>query len=156
MVLVGPKTSASTVESFLKSVFHDDFKKAEKLERTELAYEINKTKHAQYFLVNLETERKNIAEFIRLSNINKEIWRHLVVNLDTEKGLNKVFKTHRKFGHDFKDQRSHHGQAGEFRKREPQQKSKEQSEFSKEKKSFSKSVTKKTVVSKPKETKEEK
>ncbi|SYV93422.1 30S ribosomal protein S6, partial [Mycoplasmopsis synoviae] len=74
MVLVGPKTSTSTVESFLKSVFHDDFKKAEKLERTELAYEINKTKHAQYFLVNLETERKNIAEFIRLSNINKEIW----------------------------------------------------------------------------------
>ncbi|MFL1059689.1 30S ribosomal protein S6, partial [Mycoplasmopsis synoviae] len=65
----------------MKSVFLAGFKKTEKLERTELAYEINKTKHAQYFLVNLETERKNIAEFIRLTNINKEIWRHHVVNI---------------------------------------------------------------------------
>ncbi|RIV16430.1 30S ribosomal protein S6 [Mycoplasmopsis gallopavonis] len=88
MTIVDPKAQTSVVESLLKEVFAEGVKSVEKLENNELAYEINKSKHGQYVLAHVETEGSKIAEFTRRTNIIKEIWRTLVINLDSEKGLN--------------------------------------------------------------------
>ncbi|WP_036452838.1 30S ribosomal protein S6 [Mycoplasma buteonis] len=88
MSIVDPKAETSVVENLLKEVFGEGVKSVEKLENNELAYEINKSKHGQYVLALVEAEGSKIAEFTRRSNIIKEIWRVLVINLDSEKGLN--------------------------------------------------------------------
>ncbi|WP_027121509.1 30S ribosomal protein S6 [Mycoplasma leonicaptivi] len=85
IMIVDPKADISLGFNLLKEVFGEGVKKAEKLENNQLAYEINKSKHGQYILANVETDGKNIAEFTRRSNISKEIWRQLVINLHTEK-----------------------------------------------------------------------
>ncbi|WP_426460887.1 30S ribosomal protein S6 [Mycoplasma hafezii] len=94
MTIVDPKAETSVVENLLKEVFGEGVKSVEKLENNELAYEINKSKHAQYVLALVETEGSNIAEFTRRTNIIKEVWRTLVINLDSEKGLNSKPKKH--------------------------------------------------------------
>ncbi|QGZ97213.1 30S ribosomal protein S6 [Mycoplasma sp. NEAQ87857] len=104
MTIVDPKADVKVVENLLSEVFAEGVKKVEKLERNELAYEINKSKHAQYVLALVETEGENIAEFTRKANIIKEIWRNLVINLDTEKGLGaepKKARRHKKASRDF-------------------------------------------------------
>ena len=45
----------------------------EKMERTDLAYEINKSKTANYFVVNVSATGDEINEFTRKSNITKSI-----------------------------------------------------------------------------------
>lgn len=98
MMIVGPKEDAKIAFDLLSEVFGKGVKKAEKLENTELAYEINKSKQGQYILASVESDPKNIAEFTRRTNIIKGIWRALVINLDSEKGLNskKEFKSRAK------------------------------------------------------------
>ncbi|APJ38613.1 30S ribosomal protein S6 [Mycoplasmopsis pullorum] len=92
MLIVDPKADASVATNLLNEVFGKDVKKAEKLELTELAYPINKSKHAQYVYAEVETNPANIAEFTRKANILKTLWRQLVINLDSEKGYGKEVK----------------------------------------------------------------
>lgn len=87
MMIVDPKVDAKIAFDLLSEVFGKGVKKAEKLENTELAYEINKSKQGQYILASVESDSKNPAEFTRRTNIIKGIWRALVINLDSEKGL---------------------------------------------------------------------
>ncbi|MFV8435302.1 30S ribosomal protein S6 [Mycoplasma sp. 3137] len=89
MSIVNPKADVKILNDLLTEVFGKGVSKVEKLEKNELAYEINKSKHAQYVLALVEAEGNAIAEFTRRSNIVKDIWRVLVINLDTERGFNK-------------------------------------------------------------------
>lgn len=93
MIIVDPKADYQNTIALVEGVFKKaNVKKAEKLERTELAYPINHSTQAQYLLFEIQAESSLIAEFTRKSNINKEIWRTLVINLDTERGLGKERK----------------------------------------------------------------
>ncbi|WP_029513015.1 30S ribosomal protein S6, partial [Mycoplasmopsis iners] len=97
MLIVDPKAEAKVGFDLVEEVFgKDNIKKAEKLELTDLAYKINGSLKAQYLLFNLDAESNLIAEFTRRSNIKKEIWRQLVINLDTEKGFGKPKKVAKK------------------------------------------------------------
>ncbi|TDV24077.1 SSU ribosomal protein S6P [Mycoplasmopsis mustelae] len=87
MMIVNPKVDVKVAFDLLSDVFGQGVKKAEKLDRHELAYEINKSKHAQYVLALVEANADSPKEFTRRVNITKEIWRTLVINLDSEKGL---------------------------------------------------------------------
>ncbi|WLP85917.1 30S ribosomal protein S6 [Mycoplasma seminis] len=89
MTIVSPKADVKVLNDLLTEVFGKGVSKVETLDRKELAYEINKSKQAQYVLALVEAEGNAIAEFTRRSNIVKDIWRVLVINLDTEKGYNK-------------------------------------------------------------------
>ncbi|WP_027120798.1 30S ribosomal protein S6 [Mycoplasmopsis lipofaciens] len=96
MLILDPKADAEVAYDLVESVFKKtNVKKAQKLERTDLAYKINKSNKAQYFLFNINSESKNIAEFTRRSNILKEVWRYLVINLDTETGYGKEKKEYK-------------------------------------------------------------
>ncbi len=92
LLILDPKSDDKIVSEIAKSTFKSKDIKIEKLERTELAYEINKSKTAIYVLVNVEATGEEINEFTRKSNITKNIWRIMSVNLDSEKGLNRKAK----------------------------------------------------------------
>lgn len=90
MLILAPGEKIEVASKLATDVFGEEtVKKVEKLERTELAYPINKSKIATYVLINLEAEETKVSEFVRLSNIIKTIWRVLIINLDSEKGLNR-------------------------------------------------------------------
>ncbi|UUM19590.1 MULTISPECIES: 30S ribosomal protein S6 [unclassified Mycoplasma] len=92
MMIVDPKANLEIAQKLLVDVFEKKVTKVEKLERTELAYKINNAQNAQYLLAQIECESTLVSEFTRKANIVKEIWRYLVLNLDTERGFNKEFK----------------------------------------------------------------
>ncbi len=48
----------------------------------ELAYEIKKFKTGYYFLFNIEAPKEAIDEFNRVSRINENLLRHLVVKVE--------------------------------------------------------------------------
>lgn len=51
-----------------------------------LAYEIKKNKHGYYYQINFDAnDATGIKEFGRIARINKQVLRHLIINL--EKGL---------------------------------------------------------------------
>lgn len=91
MLILDPNSNEKIIFELAKSTFKSEAK-IEKLERTELAYEINKSKTALYFLVNVQCSGQEINEFTRKVNITKNIWRILSINLSTEKGLNRKVK----------------------------------------------------------------
>lgn len=84
MLILDPKEDLKVAET----IVNETLKGAQitKLDRTELAYEINKSKSATYVVVEVEANGTEVKEFIRRANIAKSIWRHLVVNLDSENG----------------------------------------------------------------------
>lgn len=86
MLIVNPQ-NVEEAEKIASDVFKGDVKKTQKLENTQLAYEINNTKVANYLLLDVETTGENIKEFTRLANISKSIWRYLVINMDSERAL---------------------------------------------------------------------
>ena len=88
MLIVDPKADIEVAQTLVNEIFKNA--KFEKLDRTELAYEINKSKTAQYALVNTEATADEVKEFIRRANIQKAIWRHLAINLDSEMGREKA------------------------------------------------------------------
>ncbi|MBN3534655.1 30S ribosomal protein S6 [Mycoplasma procyoni] len=96
MLVLAPTEELSFAEKIAKDVFGEGVKKVEKLERTELAYEINKSKTGAFVVISVEAEENTIAEFTRRTNIQKTIWRTLVINLDSERGLNRKAKPKRK------------------------------------------------------------
>lgn len=73
-----------------------NLKKVEKLTETKLglkklAYEINKTKDGHYFVYNFETNIPAIiSEFRRLILINKDVLRHLIINLEQDYGYKAI------------------------------------------------------------------
>lgn len=91
MLILDPKSDDKNLNDIASATFKNKAK-IEKLERTELAYEINKSKTALYYLVSIEATGEEINEFMRKANIAKNIWRSLSVNLDSEKGLNRKAK----------------------------------------------------------------
>ena len=48
----------------------------------ELAYEINKTKTGYYFLYVVEADSDTVKEFNRVSGINENLLRHLIVKVE--------------------------------------------------------------------------
>lgn len=95
MLILDPNSDEKTVSELVNSTFKDKDFKIEKLERTELAYEINKSKTGKYMLINAKASGEEINEFTRKANIAKNIWRMISINLDTEKGLNRKAKPKR-------------------------------------------------------------
>ncbi|AZZ65276.1 30S ribosomal protein S6 [Metamycoplasma phocicerebrale] len=87
MILVNPTSKEESVKELLFSVLNKENTKIERLERTELAYPINKLTHASYFLVLTKAEPSSLKELTRKLNIDKSILRTLIINLDSEKGL---------------------------------------------------------------------
>ncbi|QSF13636.1 30S ribosomal protein S6 [Mycoplasma sp. Mirounga ES2805-ORL] len=85
MMILDPKVEPEIGFNLVESVFgKKNILTSEKLERTDLAYPINKSLKAQYLLFTLNSETNLIAEFSRRCNITKEIWRNLVINLSFE------------------------------------------------------------------------
>ncbi|MCS4537156.1 MULTISPECIES: 30S ribosomal protein S6 [unclassified Mycoplasma] len=94
MMILDPKSNEKVGFDLVESVFgKENIIKAEKLEKTQLAYPIKRSTQAIYLLIQLNGEASLVAEFVRRTNISKEIWRQLVINLDSEKGFGKERKT---------------------------------------------------------------
>ena len=85
MIIVDPKEDLKNIETLTKEVFESDLKNFTKMDKTELAYEINNSKTAHFVLIDVETNGLKIKEFTRRVNISKTIWRELAINLDTER-----------------------------------------------------------------------
>lgn len=92
MLILDPNSDEKNISELVNSTFKNKDFKIEKLERTELAYEINKSKTGKYMLINAKASGEEINEFTRKANIAKNIWRMISINLDTEKGLNRRAK----------------------------------------------------------------
>ena len=96
MIIVDPKEDLKKIQLLSKEVFKDGFKKFIKMDRTELAYPINNSTTAHYALLNVQSNKEEIKEFSRKVSISKTIWRHLAINLDTERAV-KSLKNMKKF-----------------------------------------------------------
>lgn len=90
MIIVDPKADLKEIESFTKEIFENGLTKFTKMDKTDLAYPINKSTTAQYILIDAEVEGDVIKEFTRRVNINKSIWRQLAINLDTERAVSSL------------------------------------------------------------------
>lgn len=98
MLILDPKADVDKNIKLVEGIFKKaNVKKAEKMAQTELAYKINHSLNAQYLLFEIQAEPELIAEFIRRVNITKDIWRHMIINLDKEKGYGKVKKVRPNF-----------------------------------------------------------
>ncbi len=102
MLILDPTSDEKVISEIVKSTFKSKEAQIEKMERTDLAYEINKSKTANYFVINVSATGDEINEFTRKSNITKSIWRIMSVNLDTEKGLQRKPKKFRKHNPNFR------------------------------------------------------
>ena len=84
MFIVKPdleETAIKQVAQDMKSVLENN--NAKEMGQRDLAYEINKYKTGYYFLFTIETEDLNATkEFDRLSLINENILRHLIVKVE--------------------------------------------------------------------------
>ena len=85
MIIADPKEELKNIESLTKDVFGTHLKSFKKMDRTELAYPINKSNTAMYVLVNADCFGEDVKEFARKASISKTIWRHLTINLDEER-----------------------------------------------------------------------
>ncbi len=52
--------------------------------RKKLAYPINKEVSGYYYVMTVETDNDNIAEFDRKVRINENILRHLIIKMESE------------------------------------------------------------------------
>ena len=85
MIIADPKEEIKNIELLINDVFGTNLKSFKKMDRTELAYPINKSNTAQYILVNVNCSGDEVKEFARKVSISKTIWRHLTINLDDER-----------------------------------------------------------------------
>lgn len=103
MVILDPKIEARLAHNLVEEIFgKESIAKEERLDITDLAYPINKSIKGQYVVFEVKSTSEKVYEFSRKANISKNIWRHLIINLSTEKGKNKVFKNKKVFKN-FKD-----------------------------------------------------
>ncbi|MGX9364267.1 MULTISPECIES: 30S ribosomal protein S6 [unclassified Mycoplasma] len=105
MILVNPTSTEESVKDLIFSVLDEKNTKFERLERTELAYPINKLTRATYFLILTSAQPELIKELTRKFNIDKSIIRSLIINLNSEKGL-KPRKQRRFTKRNFENRRS--------------------------------------------------
>lgn len=89
MLILDPSSNSQIAQEICDTTFKSKDLKVSKLENTELAYKINKSKNAIYILINVSAIGEEVIEFTRKCNITKVIWRQMVINLDSEKGLNR-------------------------------------------------------------------
>ena len=89
MLILDPSSNSQIAQEICDTIFLSKDAKIKKLENTELAYKINKSKNAIYILINVSATGEEVIEFTRKCNITKVIWRQMVINLDSEKGLNR-------------------------------------------------------------------
>lgn len=87
MLLVNPTSTEESVKELVFSVLDEKNTKFERIERTELAYPINKLTRASYFLILTKAKPEAVKELTRKFNIDKSIIRSLIINLNSEKGL---------------------------------------------------------------------
>ncbi len=73
MLILDPISDEKVISEIVKSTFKSKEAQIEKMERTDLAYEINKSKTANYFVINVSATGDEINEFTRKSNITKSI-----------------------------------------------------------------------------------
>ena len=93
LLIVNPKADVQVAKTVAEKAFGaKQIKKAEKYNRTELAYPINGVNKAIYFLIEVNTTPEKLTEFVRLSNIEKNIWRHMIINLESERTNAKLSK----------------------------------------------------------------
>lgn len=130
MLLLAPNENENIAQNLLNAVFGSkNVEKFTVLEQTELAYEINKSKIAKYVLAIVKSNAADdlVKEFTRRANIEKKIWRHLIINLTTERGLGKA-NTPKKMQKRFRDAAgSVEGNVKEYRYRRENQQSDDQS-----------------------------
>ncbi|MDE6473271.1 MAG: 30S ribosomal protein S6, partial [Ureaplasma sp.] len=80
------KTAKSSLDELVKIIDSKNMN-VESLGLKDLAYEIKYLKKGWYFLLNFETENQEaMNEFRRLSRINKNLLRQLVINLEKDYG----------------------------------------------------------------------
>ncbi len=89
MLILDPSSNSQIAQEICDAIFQSKDSKITKLENTELAYKINKSKNAIYILINVSATGEEVIEFTRKCNITKVIWRQMIINLDSEKGLNR-------------------------------------------------------------------
>ncbi len=89
MFIVRPDVEETVVKNTVKAlekVLTDHKAKitlSKELGQKEFAYEINKFKSGYYFLYNIEAkDDAAVKEFDRVSRIDENIVRHLIINLD--------------------------------------------------------------------------
>lgn len=81
------ETKADKVCNELASIISAKDLKLNKLGLKDLAYEIKKNKKGYYYQLNFTSNDSNsIKEFNRLSRINKQVLRNLVINLEKDYG----------------------------------------------------------------------
>ena len=118
MLIIDPKTEIELVNKLCKDVFKEELTSFSKMERTELAYPINKQTSAIYAFVKVETDDTDkIKEFKRRVLITKHIWRELIINMDTEVGIGKKPKKFR--GRMPREYKPREYKPREFKSREP-------------------------------------
>ena len=89
MIIVRPDVEETVVKNTVKAlekVLTDHKAKitlSKELGQKEFAYEINKFKSGYYFLYNIEAkDDAAVKEFDRVSRIDENVVRHLIINLD--------------------------------------------------------------------------
>lgn len=81
------QSAADKVANELKAVLKTEVKENNYEGLQTLAYEINKVKQAYRYVFNFETtDNTAISEFRRFANINKNVLRHLIINLEKDYG----------------------------------------------------------------------
>ncbi|QJG66812.1 30S ribosomal protein S6 [Mycoplasma phocoenae] len=115
MLIVQSTTTEDKVNSFISEIFSSKGE-LKKLERTQLAYAIKKVNTAQYFVLNIEAKAEEIKEFGRKALLDKEILRTLVINLDSEKALQRKPKQNRVRKPKFAPRSSEQGARRSFKK----------------------------------------
>ena len=81
------ESKANKISDDLASIISSTDLKINKLWLKDLAYEIKKNKKAYYYQFNFSSNDSNsIKEFNRLSRINKQVLRNLVINLEKDYG----------------------------------------------------------------------
>jgi ribosomal protein S6 len=73
MLILDPSSNSQIAQEICESTFKSSDLKVEKLETTELAYKINKSKNAIYILINVSATGEEVIEFTRKCNITKVV-----------------------------------------------------------------------------------
>lgn len=88
MFVVNPTLDEAAIKKVaeeMKKLLEDNGAKVEQMKdmgQKDLAYEIKKHKKGYYFLINVEAPIKAINEYNRIANVNENIIRSLVLNIE--------------------------------------------------------------------------
>jgi len=74
------KEVAETVKKVIEK--HGKIEEVKEMGQKELAYEINKNKTGFYYLITFTADQKVVEEINHVANVNENILRHLVINLN--------------------------------------------------------------------------